>query len=118
MVRARRVRLPASASTARRGRPRPRCAVRPGGCGPGSVPAFWVDPTHPPLAGSRTSGLPYNLTVFGFRRRSMDFTLSTEEKEVRDWVRTFVRREIIPMEPDVLRRERAGEPGLTRSELS
>ena len=47
----------------------------------------------------------------------MDFTLSTEEKEVRDWVRTFVRREIMPMEPDVLRRERAGEPGLTRTEL-
>ena len=48
----------------------------------------------------------------------MDFTLSTEEKEVRDWVRTFVRREIMPLEPDVLRRERAGEPGLTRTELS
>jgi alkylation response protein AidB-like acyl-CoA dehydrogenase len=47
----------------------------------------------------------------------MDFTLSTEEKEVRDWVRTFVRREIMPLEPDVLRRERAGEPGLTRAEL-
>ncbi len=47
----------------------------------------------------------------------MDFTLSTEEKEVRDWVRTFVRREIMPMEPDVLRRERAGEPGLTHAEL-
>jgi alkylation response protein AidB-like acyl-CoA dehydrogenase len=48
----------------------------------------------------------------------MDFTLSTEEKEVRDWVRTFVRREIMPLEPDVLRRERAGEPGLTRTELT
>lgn len=47
----------------------------------------------------------------------MDFTLSTEEKEVRDWVRTFVRREIMPLEPDVLRRERVGEPGLTRTEL-
>jgi alkylation response protein AidB-like acyl-CoA dehydrogenase len=47
----------------------------------------------------------------------MDFTLSTEEKEVRDWVRTFVRREIIPLEPEVLRRERAGQPGLTREEL-
>jgi acyl-CoA dehydrogenase len=48
----------------------------------------------------------------------MDFTLSTEEKEVRDWVRTFVRREVVPLEPEVLRRERAGEPGLKRSELS
>ena len=48
----------------------------------------------------------------------MDFTLSTEEKEVRDWVRTFVRKEIVPLEPEVLRRERAGQPGLTREELS
>jgi alkylation response protein AidB-like acyl-CoA dehydrogenase len=48
----------------------------------------------------------------------MDFTLSTEEKEVRDWVRTFVKREIIPLEPEVLRRERAGQPGLTRGELA
>jgi alkylation response protein AidB-like acyl-CoA dehydrogenase len=48
----------------------------------------------------------------------MDFTLSTEEKEVRDWVRTFVRKEIVPLEPEVLRRERAGQPGLTRDELS
>jgi acyl-CoA dehydrogenase len=48
----------------------------------------------------------------------MDFTLSTEEKEVRDWVRTFVRREIMPLEQDVLRRERSGEPGLTQAELA
>src|SRR6266568_1541675 len=48
----------------------------------------------------------------------MDFTLSTEETEVRDWVRTFVRREIVPFEPEVLRRERAGQPGLTYAELT
>jgi alkylation response protein AidB-like acyl-CoA dehydrogenase len=48
----------------------------------------------------------------------MDFTLSTEEKEVRDWVRTFVRREIVPLEPEVLRRERAGQPGLSLTELA
>ena len=47
----------------------------------------------------------------------MDFTLSTEEKEVRDWVRTFVRKEVMPLEPEVLRRERAGQPGLSREEL-
>jgi acyl-CoA dehydrogenase len=47
----------------------------------------------------------------------MDFTLSTEEQEVRDWVRTFVRREIMPLEQDVLRRERSNEPGLTLAEL-
>jgi alkylation response protein AidB-like acyl-CoA dehydrogenase len=33
-------------------------------------------------------------------------------------VRTFVKREIIPLEPEVLRRERAGQPGLTRGELA
>jgi alkylation response protein AidB-like acyl-CoA dehydrogenase len=47
----------------------------------------------------------------------MDFTLSTEEKEVRDWVRTFVSKEVTPLEPEVLRRERAGQPGLSRDEL-
>ena len=32
----------------------------------------------------------------------MDFALSAEQREVRDWVRTFVRREIMPLEPEVL----------------
>ncbi|MFD2417355.1 acyl-CoA dehydrogenase family protein [Amycolatopsis pigmentata] len=48
----------------------------------------------------------------------VDFTVSTEEREVRDWVRTFVRRELIPLEGEVLRRERRGEPGLTGDELT
>ncbi|MGN6130182.1 MAG: acyl-CoA dehydrogenase family protein, partial [Nocardioidaceae bacterium] len=48
----------------------------------------------------------------------MDFTLSDEEREIRDWVRTFVRKEIMPLEPDVLVRERRNEPGLTREELT
>ena len=48
----------------------------------------------------------------------MDFSLSEEERAVRDWVRTFVTREIIPLEPEVLRRERAGEPGLPADELA
>ena len=47
----------------------------------------------------------------------MDFTLSVEEREVRDWVRTFVQRELMPLEPEVLRRERAGQPGITGEEL-
>ena len=47
----------------------------------------------------------------------MDFTLDEEQKEIRDWVRTFVRKEIIPLEPEVLRRERAGRPGLPKDEL-
>jgi acyl-CoA dehydrogenase len=48
----------------------------------------------------------------------VDFSLSTEEREVRDWVRTFVQRELMPLEPEVLRRERRGEPGLAEGELT
>ncbi|WP_173124679.1 acyl-CoA dehydrogenase family protein [Kibdelosporangium persicum] len=47
----------------------------------------------------------------------MDFSLTEEQREVRDWVRTFVRKEIMPLEPEVLRRERSGRPGIERSEL-
>ncbi|WP_199443900.1 acyl-CoA dehydrogenase family protein [Umezawaea beigongshangensis] len=47
----------------------------------------------------------------------MDFALDEEQREIRDWVRTFVRRELVPLEPEVLRRERTGQPGLTRDEL-
>jgi alkylation response protein AidB-like acyl-CoA dehydrogenase len=46
----------------------------------------------------------------------MDFSLDDEQREIRDWVRTFVRREIMPLEPEVLRRERRGDPGLTADE--
>jgi len=41
----------------------------------------------------------------------MDLALSEEQQDVRDWVRAFVAKEIMPLEPDVLRRERAGEIG-------
>ncbi|ONI71284.1 acyl-CoA dehydrogenase [Actinosynnema sp. ALI-1.44] len=47
----------------------------------------------------------------------MDFSLTEEQREVRDWVRTFVRKEIMPLEPEVLRRERSGRPGVEASEL-
>ncbi|MGZ4492906.1 MAG: acyl-CoA dehydrogenase family protein [Nocardioidaceae bacterium] len=47
----------------------------------------------------------------------MDLTLSDEEREIRDWVRTFVRKEIMPLEPEVLARERRHERGLTLEEL-
>ncbi|WP_017624243.1 acyl-CoA dehydrogenase family protein [Nocardiopsis chromatogenes] len=47
----------------------------------------------------------------------VDFALTDEQKGVRDWVRTFVERELIPRENEVLRRERAGAaPGLTADE--
>ena len=46
----------------------------------------------------------------------MDLSLSEEELATRDWVRTFVQREIQPLEATALRRERQGQPGLTRQE--
>jgi alkylation response protein AidB-like acyl-CoA dehydrogenase len=42
----------------------------------------------------------------------MDFSLDAEQADVRDWVRTFVRKEIVPLEGEVLERERRGERGL------
>ncbi|MGH3492910.1 MAG: acyl-CoA dehydrogenase family protein [Sciscionella sp.] len=47
----------------------------------------------------------------------MDLSLSDEETQVRDWVRTFVDKEIRPLEQQVLRRERDHEPGVTAQEL-
>jgi len=47
----------------------------------------------------------------------MDLNLSDEEREVREWVRTFVRREVMPLEPEVLTRERHHERGLRWEEL-
>jgi len=41
----------------------------------------------------------------------LNFALSDEQKAIRDTVREFVRREIMPLEPEVLRRERAGQVG-------
>ncbi|WHT19139.1 acyl-CoA dehydrogenase family protein [Crossiella sp. CA-258035] len=47
----------------------------------------------------------------------MDFSLNDTERDIRDWVRNFVRKELIPLEPEVLRRERLGQPGITKEEL-
>jgi len=47
----------------------------------------------------------------------MDLTLSDEEREIRDWVRTFVTKELMPLEPQVLERERNGERGITLDEI-
>ncbi|MER7080495.1 acyl-CoA dehydrogenase [Saccharopolyspora kobensis] len=46
----------------------------------------------------------------------VDFSLTDTERDIRDWVRNFVQRELVPLEPEVLRRERAGERGLTKDE--
>jgi acyl-CoA dehydrogenase len=48
---------------------------------------------------------------------TMDLTLADEEREIRDWVRTFVTKELMPLEPQVLERERRGERGFTLEEL-
>jgi acyl-CoA dehydrogenase len=48
----------------------------------------------------------------------MDLTLTDEEREIRDWVRTFVTRELVPLEPTVLERERRGERGITPDEVA
>lgn len=42
----------------------------------------------------------------------MDFSLSAEERQIRDTVRSFIEREVMPLEADVLRNEREGLPGL------
>ena len=47
----------------------------------------------------------------------MDLSLTDDEREIRDWVRTFVTREIMPLEPAVLERERRNERGLPLDEL-
>lgn len=46
----------------------------------------------------------------------VDFSLSDTERDIRDWVRNFVQRELMPLEQEVLRRERLGERGLTKEE--
>ncbi|WP_433528103.1 acyl-CoA dehydrogenase family protein [Micromonospora sp. CA-263727] len=47
----------------------------------------------------------------------MDFGLSDEERAIRDTARDFIAREVMPLEQELLRRERAHQPGLERSEL-
>jgi acyl-CoA dehydrogenase len=47
----------------------------------------------------------------------VDFSLSDEERAIRDTARSFIRKEVAALEDEVLRRERRGEPGITRDEL-
>lgn len=51
------------------------------------------------------------------RLQMVDFSLSDEERQIRDTVRSFIEKEVIPLEPEVLRNERAGRPGLAVSTL-
>jgi len=47
----------------------------------------------------------------------VDFSLSDEERAVRDTARQFITREVMPLEQEALRRERNHQPGLDLSEL-
>lgn len=47
----------------------------------------------------------------------MDFALSDTERAIRDTARDFIAREVMPLEPELLRRERAHRPGLEPDEL-
>lgn len=47
----------------------------------------------------------------------MDFSLSDAQRSIRDTARDFIEKEIVPLEPEVLRRERRGEPALPHAEL-
>ncbi|MHB1956873.1 MAG: acyl-CoA dehydrogenase family protein, partial [Sulfobacillus sp.] len=47
----------------------------------------------------------------------MDFSLGAEEKLIRDTVRDFVEREVMPLESEVLRNEREGRPGVSQHTL-
>jgi acyl-CoA dehydrogenase len=48
----------------------------------------------------------------------VDFSLSDEERQVRDTVRSFINKEVVPLESDVLRNERAGLPGIDQDVLT
>ncbi|WP_433495793.1 acyl-CoA dehydrogenase family protein [Micromonospora sp. CA-248089] len=47
----------------------------------------------------------------------MDFALSDTERAIRDTARDFITKEVMPLEQELLRRERAHRPGLEHSEL-
>lgn len=47
----------------------------------------------------------------------MDFGLTDEQRAIRSTVRDFVRRELVPLEQELMRRELAGERELPRAEL-
>ncbi len=47
----------------------------------------------------------------------MDFALNEEDIAIRDTVRSFITREVMPLEEDVLRRERKGLPGIEPATL-
>ncbi len=47
----------------------------------------------------------------------MDFALTDEQHSIRATARSFIEKEVMPLEPEVLQRERRGESGLPHAEL-
>ena len=47
----------------------------------------------------------------------MDFRLTDEQQMVKETVRAFVKKELIPLEAEVLRNERENRPGMERAQL-
>lgn len=47
----------------------------------------------------------------------MDFALTDEQRAIRETARAFITKEVMPLEPELLRRERRGESGLPHDEL-
>lgn len=47
----------------------------------------------------------------------LDFSLSDEQRMIRDTVRAFIRKEVMPLEAQVLRNERNGQPALEPGQL-
>ncbi|MGH2860844.1 MAG: acyl-CoA dehydrogenase family protein [Solirubrobacteraceae bacterium] len=47
----------------------------------------------------------------------MDFSLTDEQRAIRDTARAFIRNDVMPLEPEALRRERRDESALEHSEL-
>ncbi|MET7491187.1 acyl-CoA dehydrogenase family protein [Streptomyces sp900116325] len=48
----------------------------------------------------------------------VDFSLSVEERQIRDTVRAFISKEVMPLEQEVLRNERAGVPAIALDVLA
>ncbi|HEY4280158.1 MAG TPA: acyl-CoA dehydrogenase family protein [Conexibacter sp.] len=47
----------------------------------------------------------------------MDFSLSDEQRSIRETARAFIEREVMPLEAEVLQRERRGESAMSHEEL-
>lgn len=48
----------------------------------------------------------------------MDFSLTDEQKMIQKTVRSFVKKELIPLEAEVLRNEREGKPGISEEKIA